>query len=209
MQQCILSTAYWAPVQYFTKFVLYNKILIEKHETYPKQSYRNRMLIYGVNKIQSLQVPVVKGSFKKISIKDIKISYDTAWQKNHLKTIESAYRSTPFYEFYIDDILPFYTKKYNFLLDYNTKILTTCFELLNTNTEIEFTDKFNFSVDIDDFRNTIHPKKIIEDRYFTPIKYFQGFEQRHGFIPNLSILDLIFNTGTDALSIIKKSCKKN
>ncbi len=207
MQQCILSTAYWAPVQYFTKLVLYDEIFIEKHEIYQRQSYRNRMMIYGVNKIQSLQVPVVKGSFKKIPVRDIKIAYDTAWQKNHLKTIESAYRSTPFYEFYIDDILPFYTKKYNFLIDYNSDILTVCFDLLGIDANINFTEKYDFPAKCDDFRNLIHPKKQVDDKNFLPVEYIQGFEQRHGFIPNLSILDLIFNTGSDAASIIKKSCK--
>lgn len=203
---CILSTAYWAPIQYFSKFILYNNALIEQWETYPKQSYRNRMMIYGVNGIQSLQIPVVKGSFKNILLKDIEISYDSSWQKNHIKSIESAYRSTPFYEYYIDDILPFYEKKFKYLLDFNNDILKECFSILDLKPNISMTDDFDLKPDSDNFRNSIHPKatNIITDISFKPIEYIQGFEQRHGFIPNLSILDLIFNCGPESGSILKK-----
>ena len=203
---CYLSTAYWAPVQYFTKLFVFKKVLIEQWETYPKQSYRNRMLIYGANGTQSLQVPVVKGSFKKILLKDIEISYDTDWQKNHLKTIESAYRSSPFYEYYIDDILPFYEKRFKYLIDLNQNILKISLAMLDMQTQVSLTNKFEVHTNGLDFRNYIHPKtgKQIIDTAFKPVAYIQGFEQRHGFIPNLSILDLIFNTGPEALGILSK-----
>lgn len=203
---CLLSTAYWAPIQYFTKLISYNNVLIEKWETYPKQSYRNRMMIYGVNGIQPLQIPVVKGSFKNILLKDIEISYDSNWQKNHFKSIESAYRSTPFYEYYIDDILPFYEKKFKYLLDLNNSILDECLSILDCKSSIKMTNDFELNPDITDFRSSIHPKKTntIKDNTFKPIEYIQGFEQRHGFISNLSILDLIFNCGPESGSILKK-----
>jgi hypothetical protein len=207
---CLLSTAYWAPIQYFTKFILHDNILIEKWETYPKQSYRNRMMIYGVNGVQSLQIPVVKGSSKNILLKDIKIAYDSNWQNNHIKSIESAYRSTPFYEYYIDDILPFYENKYEYLLDFNNAILKESLLMLDLDANFNTTSDFELTPQVLDLRNTIHPKTVnkIVDSNFKQIEYIQGFEQRHGFVPNLSILDLVFNCGPEAGSIIRKSTEK-
>ncbi|MBI9068185.1 MAG: WbqC family protein [Salinivirgaceae bacterium] len=206
---CLLPTSYWPNIQYFSKLMLFKFIVIEQFETYPKQSYRNRCELYGANSKQSIQIPVIKGSFSNILLKDIKISYETTWQNNHLKTIESAYRSSPFYEFYIDDIIPFYQKKYNYLLDYNLAILDICKEWLSIEKEISLTNDYNSFFNGSDYRNTIHPKanKQANDNQFKPIEYIQGFEQRHGFIPNLSILDLIFNAGPEARSIILKSLK--
>ncbi len=207
---CILSTAYWGPVQYFTKIYKYNHILIEQYETYPKQTYRNRCNIYGPNGVQSLNVPVQKGSFHKFLTKDIKISYDTDWQKNHLKSIEAAYKSSPFYDYYIDDILPLYVKRHQFLLDLNQQILETCYEWLCIEQNHNYTDDYLPDYDFGDFREGIHPKpsKNLIDTEFNPTSYIQGFEQRFGFIANLSILDLIFNSGTEAFSIIKASIKE-
>ncbi len=203
---CLLSTAYWAPIQYFTKTILFNNILIEQYETYPRQTYRNRMMIYGANGVQSLQVPVVKGSFKKILVKDIKISYDTNWQKNHFKTIESAYRSSPFYEYYIDDVVHIYENRFKYLIELNQNITEAVLSMLETEAKISFTDKFELHPDITDLRNAIHPKKGKQafDPLFKPVEYIQGFEQRHGFMSNLSIIDLIFNTGAEAAGILKK-----
>jgi len=208
---CILSTSYWPTIQYFSKVFKYDNIFIEQYETYPRQTYRNRIHIYSANGLQSLQIPVIKASNKNIILKDIQISYDTNWQKNHLKSIESAYRSTPFYEYYIDDIKPFYVQKTKYLLDFNNEILNTCLSILEIDKQIEYTKDFILKYDnIIDFRNTIHPKKkySIPDKDFIPVKYIQGFEQRYGFIPNLSILDLIFNTGPETSSIVSNSILK-
>ncbi len=209
MSYCLLSTAYWPPVQYFTKLILFDEVLIEQFETYPKQSYRNRMEVYGPNGIQSLQVPVLKASFKKTIIKDVEISYDTPWQKNHVKSIESAYRSSPFYEYYIDEILPLFSKKYKFLIELNADILKICQEILGLEVSVNFTLNFIADSGEFDFRNIIHPKssKARVEPNFKPVEYVQGFEQRHGFAPNLSILDLIFNCGPESLALIKSSIR--
>lgn len=206
---CYLSTAYWAPIQYYSKIYSFDNIFIEKFETYPKQTYRNRCKIYGPNGVQSLQVPVEKGSFHKTIIKDLTIDYSTDWQKNHLKTIESAYRSSPFYEFYIDDIIPVYEKKFDFLIELNEHLLTITFNWLDFTKQHTFTSEFDAAPMGFDYRDTIHPKKNKNktDDSFKQALYMQGFEQRHGFVPNLSILDLVFNTGPEATSIIKNSTK--
>jgi hypothetical protein len=210
MQQCILPLFYWGPVQYFTKLINRPKIWLEQFETYPKQSYRNRCEIYGPNGKQALQVPVERGSFHKTLFCDLKIAYDTAWQKNHLKSIEAAYRSSPFYEYFIDDVLPVYRKKPKFLLDLNLAVFEQSLEWLNLDLEWALTNDFQLVFDGDDYRDTMHPKaaKNQPDSAFSPASYIQGFEQRHGFIPNLSILDLIFNTGPDTVNIIKSSTNR-
>jgi hypothetical protein len=204
---CILSTAYWGPVQYFTKFLLFNNIYIEQFETYPKQTYRNRCTVYGPNGVQSLQVPVEDGSFHKILTKDIKIAYHTAWQKNHFSTFQISYKSSPFFEFYIDDIYPFYHKKFTYLIDFNYEITELCFKWLKINNMASFTSRFDKVFDGVDFRTTIHPKiqKQVEDNFFVPVPYQQVFSDRYGFQPNLSILDLMMNCGPEAKLILTKS----
>lgn len=204
---CFLSTAYWPPIQYLTKLVLFQNVFIEAFETYPKQTYRNRLIVYGANGVQSLQIPVVKGSFKNILLKDIEIAYTDNWQKNHFKSIESAYRSSPFYEYYIDDVLPFYENRYKYLIDFNQQILENTLSILGIQVGIQLTSNFELHPNGLDLRNAIHPKsdKQTNDPFFKPKEYVQGFEQRHGFIANLSILDLIFNEGPEAIKLLKQS----
>jgi hypothetical protein len=198
---------YWAPIQYYSKLLRVDKILLEQFETYPKQTYRNRCELYGPNGKQSLQVPVEKGSFHKTLIRDLKISYETAWQKNHMKSIEAAYRSSPFFEYYIDDVLPVYSKKPVFLLDLNESILEISLEWLNLCVSFERTSEFSMNFEGHDFRQMMHPKsnKTEDDVDYRAVPYMQGFEQRHGFMPNLSILDLVFNTGPEAGSVLNQS----
>ncbi len=210
LSTCLLSTAYWGNIQYFTKFILYKNVIIEQYETYPKQSYRNRCNIYGVNGVQTLNVPIKKGTTKNVLVKDLQISYDMPWQNNHFKTIESAYRSSPFFEYLLDDIIPIYNTKYKYLLDLNRQIFEVCCEWLSIdNKDVKLSDDFELKPSCDDYRNTIHPKasKNAEDKYFCQEQYIQGFEQRNGFISNLSILDLIVNTGSEARNILFKSIK--
>ncbi len=206
----ILSTAYWGPIYYFSCFAKYQNVKLEAHEIYQKQSYRNRCEIYGPNDMQSLQVPVLRGSFHKTLIKDLQIAYDTAWQKNHLKSIEAAYRSSPYYEYYIDDVLPFYTKQYKFLWDYNHSITQICLRWMKLNTRLGETNDYIKDYAFGDLRDKIHPKIPVNevDQDFVPQPYTEGFENRHGFIPNLSILDLMFNCGPDAKQIIDMSIIK-
>ncbi len=203
-KKVILSTAYLAPVQYFTKLFKYDEVFIEKHENFIKQSYRNRCKIYGANGELSLSIPVKKISLK-TKIKDLLIDYDTNWQKLHWKSIESAYRSSPFFEFYEDDLKPFYEKKYKFLLDFNIEIQNMVLEHLDIDVNLKFTDKYChiLTEEIDDLREKIHPKKKENDPDFITVEYTQVFQGKYGFIPNLSIIDLLFNEGPNAIEALK------
>ncbi len=201
---CLVSTAYWGPVQYFAKFVEYEQVLIEQWETYPKQTYRNRCVLYGPNCIQSLQVPVEKGRVNQL-VKDIRIAYNSLWQKNHFATIESLYHSSPFYDYYIDDIELFYRNKYNYLIEYNNSITELCLKWLKLPAKLNFTTDFEKQPTLPDFRNTITPKHSIPDPNFVAAHYQQVFAERLGFAPNLSILDLVMNCGPESAQIIKAS----
>ncbi len=201
--QVILSTAYLPPLQYFSKLIKYDEVLIEAHENFIKQTYRNRCNIYGANGLLTLSVPVKKTSTK-TKIKDLYIDYDTNWRKLHWKSIESAYRSSPFFEFYADYFEPFYHKKYQFLIDFNHDLIETIADQLEIDLSIRYTEKYMHGEEVggDDFREVIHPKKELDDSDFVSKEYFQVFAEKHHFIPNLSIIDLLFNTGPEALNYL-------
>ncbi|WP_372642120.1 WbqC family protein [Ancylomarina sp.] len=204
----LLSTAYFAPIQYYSKLVQFPNVLIEQFENYSKQSYRNRCNIFGANGALALTIPVVKASSKKILTKDVRISYDTDWQKQHWKGIESAYQSSPFYEYYIDDLKKFFDRRWDFLLDMNLQIQEEICSLIDLDYNIKLTDDYIEDVNqIVDFREGIHPKasKSIVDLSFVSKEYYQVFSDKKGFIENLSILDLLFNMGPDSLMYLEQS----
>lgn len=212
MQQAntpILSTAYFAPVQYFTKFFMTNRVLIEAYENYNKQSYRNRCNILGPNGVQSLSVPILKGRSKEIPITDIRIDYSESWQENHLRSIRTAYHSAPFYEHYIEDIASVLNEKEDSLLYMNTKLTNCITELLEIGTKLEYTSEYHHRTKYADFRNAIHPKKQMQepDPAWQAKTYYQVFNDRMPFVANLSILDLLFNEGPRSI-IVLKDCLK-
>lgn len=202
----LLSAAYFPNIEYCSKLISNETVYLEQHEHFIKQTYRNRTVILAANGPVPLIVPVVKGRGPKIKIKDLQISYDEDWQRNHWRTIFSAYNSSPFFEFYIDDLEPFFQKKYAFLLDLNMEILQTLTGLLEIEPKILLTDDFEQVPEGTlNLREKIHPKihNINEYKGIRFIEYTQVFSDKLNFAPNLSILDLLFNTGPQAYSIIE------
>ncbi len=202
----LLSTAYFAPVQYYTMCLAYQTIYIEQFENFIKQTYRNRCVILGANGPVSLVIPVVKGRGPKTLIKDLKISYDVDWQRNHWRTIFSAYNSSPFFEFFKDDIFPFFEKNEKFLLDFNLKIHEIILELLELeNNTVLTTDFERTTAQTLNLREVISPKNKTQNNNFKPQRYTQVFSEKFGFTPNLSILDLLFNSGPNSCTILEES----
>ncbi len=204
----LLSTAYFPNIQYFSKLENYNNVVIEQHENYVKKTFRNRCEISGANGKLSLSVPIEK-SKEKLKITQVKIDYSENWQKNHLKAIEAAYGLSPFYEFYIDDLKTLFENKYKYLFQLNSDILNSVFNLIGIKKQLKFTDNF---IEIDeqnkyDLRFSLHPKKHMQtqDNEFVANRYIQTFSNKFEFIPNLSILDLIFNLGPESLEYLHKT----
>ena len=201
----LLSTAYFAPIQYYSKLVRYGNVFIERHENYNKQSYRNRCTIYTANGLLDLVVPVVKTGEIKIPITEVEISYDTLWQKLHFKAIESAYRRSPFYEYYIDDLMTFFIDRHHYLYEFNMQILSTICSLMKIPFHVQESSKYLKPAEgIIDLRNGIHPKinRQQTDADFVSPQYTQVFADKWGFKPDLSILDLLFNTGPEAKELL-------
>lgn len=194
----LLSTAYLPPIEYILK-CMQTPVMLEVCEHYIKQSYRNRALIATANGVQALSIPVVHVS-SKMPILDVRIDYATPWQRLHWKTLDTAYNSSPYFLYFQDYIRPFYEKKHEFLFDFNLELMQVILKLFGHNFQpqrtTEFIADYTQKEDVEDLRNAIHPKRCREAGYPFPHKpYTQIFEDRIGFVPNLSIVDYLFNEG--------------
>ncbi len=203
----VLPLLYLAPVQYYTKFFLYKEIYMQQAENYQKQSFRNRSNIYSANGKLSLSITIEKGRTPQIPYQSIKISYDEDWAKVHIRAIVSAYRASPFFEFYWDDYLPLFERKWDYLWDFNLGLHQLVLRDLGLSPKVKLVD--NFAVpNMHNYLFLATAKgKTIPDALFTPKAYYQVFSDKSGFIPNLSILDLIFNEGPNAYAVLKESVK--
>lgn len=198
-ESALFSTAYLAPVEYFQYLKTAGKVCIEQHEYYQKQTYRSRCRIATTNGIMDLSIPVEKRNHT--LIRDIRISEHSDWQTQHWRSIEAAYNSSPFFEYYADDFRPFFEKKWLFLWDFNMELLHKTLELLDIETEILLTETYEPQTGEEtlDLREIIHPKKEAS----IPLKsYYQVFATKFGFIPNMSIIDLLFNMGNESQLVI-------
>lgn len=195
------SMLYAAPVCYFAQMMKAEEIEIEQWEFYEKQSFFNRCQIASESGAMSLAVPVEK-PHGKIPVREIRISEHGNWRQLHWRALEAAYRNSPFFEFLADDFAPIFEKKQTFLFDFNLEILTKILELLKFKQKLKFSESFKKDGDFDDFREVFHPKKKLN--FQTP-RYYQVFEQKFGFLENLSVLDLVFNMGNEAREVLRQT----
>jgi hypothetical protein len=194
----ILPLFYLPPVGYFSLIQQFgNDFLIEKHEHLAKQTYRNRASIYSPNGKLDLTVPLVKGSKTHKKMKDVRISYDFNWQRLHWLSLETCYRSSAYFEYYEDELLRFYQNRFEFLFDYNLELMEWLLQKLKLKIDLRITTSYEDQIAPElDFRGMMNPKKN-EDIVNTK-PYYQVFEDRHQFLNNLSIVDLLFNQGPQA-----------
>ncbi|MBO5796140.1 MAG: WbqC family protein [Bacteroides sp.] len=208
--QILLSSAYLPPVQYFAHLQSAEQVWIEQYDHYQKQTYRNRCVIAAPDGPLSLTVPIEKPNTQKAFMRDIRISDHGNWRHLHWNAIESAYNHTPFFEYYKDDFRPFYEKKFDFLVDYNEQLCQLVCQLIDIDTPFQRTESYitEPSNTIIDLRDAIHPKKeVMDDASFSAVPYYQVFQEKLGFLPNLSIIDLLFNMGPEAILVLQKSIK--
>ena len=203
MSTALLQTTYFGPIQWYQKLYRYDQTLIEQYDSYQKQTYRNRCVIATANGLQALTVPVehnVQRSMFNVQCKDLRISDHNQWRRVHWNALQSAYSESPFFDYYADDIRPFFEKKYEFLVDFNETIRQTVCDLLDIHPQVSYTSDFSRQPsDVDDYREVINAKHPQPDEDFQPRRYWQVFEGKHGFQANLSILDLLFNMGNEAV----------
>ncbi|MBI2280503.1 MAG: WbqC family protein [Bacteroidetes bacterium] len=200
----VFSTNYLPPIIYFRQLIMANDNLIDVNEYFVKQTYRNRCVIFGADGKLDLIVPILKRNSKQL-VKDVKISNADNWKKNHWKSIEAAYRSSPYFEYYEDSFYPFYHQKNDtFLSDFNLELINTVCQALKITNTIQLSQQYiKPSNDIMDFRTAISPKnKSLNE--IEQQTYIQVFSDKWGFQKNLSIIDLLFNEGPNALDYLKR-----
>jgi hypothetical protein len=197
----VLPLFYLPPVEYFVNLNAYKPdIWIEREEHFPKQTYRNRANIYSPDGVLALTVPVVKGSKMHTKVKDVKISYDFNWQRLHWQSLQACYRRSAYFEYYEDDLAPFYGKNFAFLFDYNEQLLQFILKAAKLKIDLQYTEGYEPGYPLAlDLRNTMSPKKETD---FNQKPYLQVFDERQGFQKNLSIVDLLFNQGPHSVNYL-------
>ena len=198
MEIAILCSTYFGPIQWYQKLNRYDECIIERYDNFIKQTYRNRCVIATTNGVQTLSVPVEKYDGLKCPMRDIRISDHGNWRHLHWNALLSAYGESPFFEFYADDIRPFFERRWDYMFDFNMEITLKICELLDIQPDIRITNEYCAGTP-DDFRDTIRPKHPLTDDSFQPRRYYQVYSQKYGFQPNMSILDQLFNEGNEAV----------
>lgn len=198
----LIHPTYFPSISHFVALTQSERITFETADNFQKQTNRNRTYIYSPNGIQLLNIPVKHSKLSHQKTKDIQIENDFEWQKQHFKSLEAAYRSSPFFEYFEDDIRPIFEKKHTFLLDLNFETFDFILKSMRLKLEYETTTEYFQEVDttiITDFRELANGKKDTSEFE----SYTQVFDDKHGFINNLSVLDVLFNEGKFALDYLK------
>lgn len=203
----LLSTAYLAPIQYYAHLYAAHEAIEDRGEHYVKQTYRNRCYIATPTGAQPLTLPIVRDGAVHTAVRDIRLSDHGKWQHLHWTALTSAYESSPYFEYYADDFRPLYEQHFDFLVDFNDALRQTVLSLLSLDKNITLSNEYvTPTPEMTDLRSIISPKQSLEaDTAFRPTPYYQVFKERTGFIPNLSIADLLFNMGPESRLVLKKS----
>ncbi|WP_367773850.1 WbqC family protein [Flavobacterium sp. WC2421] len=198
----LLYPTYFPSISHFAAMLQAEKITFEIEDNFQKQTNRNRTYIYSPNGIQLLNIPVKHSKLIRQKTKDIQIEPEFDWQKQHFKSLEAAYRSSPFFEFFEDDIRVIFEKKYKYLIDLNFETIAVVSKCLRMKLEFDTTTEYFHEVDtsiIKDFRFLVEGKKDVSSFE----KYPQVFDDKYDFINNLSVLDLLFNEGKFTTDYLK------
>jgi len=195
MKEVWLSTAYLGTVEYYRLLTGAGKAHIEAFEHYERQSWRNRFRILSANGPIELSIPVIRGHSTGQLVREVRIDYSQNWQKTHFRSVESAYRHSPFYEYLIDDIRFIWETRQEYLFDYNMIAMQAVLGLMKSKVAIGLTGEFRAPgfYGPADYRYSIHPKAKKQGTGFEPVPYIQVFADRFGFIQDLSVLDWLFN----------------
>lgn len=199
----LLQPSFFGPIIHYVAMARDPEVVFEKQDNFQKQTYRNRCYIYGANGRQLLSVPIKhSGTDGRQKTKDVQIDNSFPWQRNFIRSLEASYRSSPYFEFYEDDLMYVLNKSHTFLLDLNLEAHGVISECLQLESNIKFTDTYEINPqEIHDLRFLVDAKR--EEAYdFEP--YIQVFASKYGFLPNLSILDLLFNEGTNATNYLEQ-----
>ncbi|HOY37726.1 MAG TPA: WbqC family protein [Bacteroidales bacterium] len=210
MRSVLLTTSYFPSVQYCSKLVHFTDIYLEYYDNYDRQTYRNRCNILSANGAICLSIPVIKPAVDRQKTGEVLIDYSYNWQRNHFQAIKSAYRKSAYYDYYIDELESFFKIQEKSLFMQNYKILLKLLEIIGIDRNIRITKEYAESnPSFIDLRYTMQPKiqKNSEDPHFFPQPYHQVYPEKFRFMPNLSVLDLIFNEGPLCLQFLEESYK--
>ncbi|MCX7547174.1 WbqC family protein [Xanthomarina sp. F1114] len=201
----LIHPTYFPNIAHAAAMLHADEVTFEMDDNYQKQTYRNRTYIYGANGILKLSIPIIHTQKERQKYRDIKIYNEENWQDNHWKSLETAYRTSPFFEFYEDELHPLFTEKADFLLDFNFKCMEAVLDCLQWEINSSKTETFQKTVeDKMDFRYLANARK---EKFYNFDAYTQVFNDKHGFIPNLNILDLLFSEGPNTLNYLENQYK--
>ncbi|ERM83085.1 hypothetical protein P872_06320 [Rhodonellum psychrophilum GCM71 = DSM 17998] len=203
----ITDLLYLPPIEYFVAIQGHQEIWLDSKERYQKQTFRNRTQIRLANKVENISLPVIGGN-KKVNFAEVEIDYNQKWKNIHLRGIQSAYGKAPFYEFYFPYIEDVFAKNLTKLSELNLELLTVCLKLLKLEVSVKYMEIIGEQPNVTDMRGIIHPKEGFEARnILMPTQYSQLFGSE--FVPNLSIIDLLFCAGPESKEILTKSQKND